>query len=49
MEIFMNNWEAFAAGFVVVLASADKLIVMLVNSLGNVRDAWRSVFPKKEF
>jgi hypothetical protein len=45
MDALINNWEAITAGAIIVLASVDKVVMVAINSLGHVRDAWRSVFP----
>ena len=40
------NWELIMASMVALLAAADKILMVIITSLGNIRDTWRRTFPK---
>ena len=42
-----DNWELIAAGLAVAAASADKLALVVISTMKNIRDAWQAAFPKK--
>jgi hypothetical protein len=42
-----ENWEVIVVGLGVAVASADKLAIVIISTMKNVRDAWYTAFPKK--
>jgi hypothetical protein len=46
LSALSSNLEAIAAGAVIILIGADKLAIIFISTLKNVRDAWYSAFPK---
>ena len=51
MEILnkvMENWETITASSLIILASLDKVLLIAIKGIGNVRDAWKESFPKKK-
>jgi len=51
MEILttlIDNWEMVLASAGAAIAGADKVFLVLITTLGNIRDAWRRTFPKNE-
>jgi hypothetical protein len=43
-----EHWELMAAGVVVMVASADKVALVIISSMKNVKDAWFTAFPGKK-
>ena len=46
MDGIINNWETILLAVGAGVVGADTLAITIINSLGHIRDAWRSVFPK---
>jgi hypothetical protein len=42
-----ENWEVIVVGLGVAVASADKLAIVIISTMKNVRDAWYTAFPKQ--
>jgi hypothetical protein len=47
LTTLMDNWGMISAGCLAVIAGADKIFLILIATMGNIRNAWRSTFPKK--
>jgi hypothetical protein len=47
MDDIVNNWEAVLLAIGAGIAMGDTLAITIINSLGHIRDAWRSVFPNE--
>ena len=47
LESAIDNWGVIVASLGAVVASADKFALVVIKTLGNIRDAWRETFPKK--
>jgi hypothetical protein len=43
-----ENWQEIAAGLIIAMASAGKVIELGVKTAGNVRDTWRDTFGPKD-
>jgi hypothetical protein len=43
---FLANWEVYLLAGGAGIAAVDTLAIVVINSLGHIRDAWRSVFRK---
>ena len=47
LEALSNNWEIITAAMFGIMAGADKVVLVLIKTMANIRDAWRDSFPKK--
>jgi hypothetical protein len=47
LNTISSNWEAIAAGAAIGLASSDKLAMVFISTIKNIRDAWQAAFPKE--
>jgi hypothetical protein len=43
-----ENLPMISATCLAVIAGADKIFLILIATMGNIRDAWRNTFPKKQ-
>jgi len=46
LETLMANWDVVLASALAVTAGADKIFLVLITTMGNIRDAWNRTFPK---
>jgi hypothetical protein len=42
----IDNWGVISATAMAVIVGADKIFLVLITTLGNIRDAWMATFPK---
>lgn len=47
LKAITENLDIVVASIVIFLASADKIAMVAIKSLGNIKDTWRDTFPKK--
>jgi hypothetical protein len=48
LEAGARNWDSIAVGLVIAMASAEKVCVVGIHVMKNVKDAWYSAFPNGE-
>jgi hypothetical protein len=48
LATLMENLPVISASCLAVIAGADKIFLILIATIGNIRDAWRQTFPKNE-
>ena len=46
LQMAQENWEVILGSAVAAVVGADKFFLVLITTLGNIRDAWRKTFPK---
>jgi hypothetical protein len=44
LSVLAENWQAIAAGMIIAMASAGKVIELGIKTAGNVRDSWVETF-----
>jgi hypothetical protein len=47
IQSLIDNWDVVLASCTAVVVGADKFMLVLVTTLGNIRDTWFQTFPKK--
>jgi hypothetical protein len=40
-----NNWEVISVSILAIVAGFDKVALIVIRTLGNIRDEWYAVFP----
>jgi hypothetical protein len=48
LTTLMDNLGLISASCLAVIAGADKVFLILIATMGNIRNAWKSTFPKKK-
>lgn len=48
MSMLADNWETITGAALVVIAGIDKVALVIIRTLRNIRDSWYESFPKKK-
>jgi hypothetical protein len=48
LQFLMDNLSIIGASILAFIAGFDKIALVGIKTLANIRDAWRASFPKKE-
>jgi len=48
MQMLADNWETITGAALVVVAGVDKVALVCIRTLRNIKDSWYESFPKKE-
>lgn len=48
IDALKENWELISVSVLAFIASLDKIALVAIKTLENIRNAWRDSFPKKE-
>jgi hypothetical protein len=48
IDFIVDNWGAIMGYSVALVVGFDKLVLVAIKTLANIRDAWRESFPKKQ-
>jgi hypothetical protein len=46
LQAIEDNLGVVSATALAIIAGFDKLALVVIKTLGNIRDAWRETFPK---
>ena len=49
MEILtaiQENWDVILASLTAAVIGADKVMLIVITTMGNIRDTWQKTFPK---
>ena len=44
-----DNWEIITGATLVMVAGIDKVALVLIRTLKNIKDSWQESFPKKRY
>ena len=47
IQMLADNWEVITGAALVVVAGIDKVALIFIRTLKNIKDSWRESFPKK--
>jgi len=48
IEQVVSNWDQWLGYVIAAVAGFDKVALVVIKTISNIRDAWRQEFPKKE-
>ena len=46
LTVLEQNWEVVLASLTAAVIGADKVLLIVITTLGNIRDTWLKTFPK---
>ena len=48
IEQVANSWDQWLGYVIAAVAGFDKVALVAIKTISNIRDAWKQEFPKKE-